>query len=489
MPKLYKWFSVFKLRNFTYKLSVFSFFIILILTLAILLPKLFALNSTLLVRTPFGQGSLVKVELDAQHLSKTEQDLLARSPQRVAVHQVSPQLKLVGLGQVLIQDQNQSRLVLGLFPSSAASLLKSETQFSLRVQAPSIELLIQDLFYSSRGQDLQKEMEHSQKRITQSWFKLWPQVRAKLESLLPSDLMQRLVKDQIFISHIREAFMIEIAARVDMKGLSKSLATNESLNNLGALAFKNVKWKQVMKELGKGFWKGSKQFSKDTTKAINHEWDEGSFSVDMSYCALSVASVIDPTSITGILGAFFDLNDSKICASITQNAQGVVSQSAKTGGIDLAQQVYQSLHQEWASASQEAQKLLSTLNQQLQSKVLLNSFWRTLGQDQVLIQHLRKEYGDKGLAQIVTALRDLSSTQDFSTGIDQLSGELKTIAQKGLNSILLDDQGQGPNPLLLSVIQEQLSGQKRPIVHVYPGQGSTLKPGHRFPHRAQGQIK
>ena len=98
------------------------------------------------------------------------------SPQRVAVHQVTPKLKLVGLGQTLIQDQEQSRLVLGLFPQSAPALLKSETQFSLRVQAPSVELLIQDLFYSSRGQDLQKEMQNSQKRITDSWLKLWPKI-------------------------------------------------------------------------------------------------------------------------------------------------------------------------------------------------------------------------------------------------------------------------------------------------------------------------
>lgn len=489
MSKLRKWFNVFKLRNFKYKLLILGLVSILCVILATVLPKLLSLNSTLFIRTPLGQGQLVKVELDAQHLSASELSILARSPQRVAVHQVTPKLKLVGLGQTLIQEQEQSRLVLGLFPQSAPALLKSETQFSLRVQAPSVELLIQDLFYSSRGQDLQKEMQNSQKRITDSWLKLWPKIQSKLGSLLPSDLMQRLVKDKVFISYLREAFMIEIAARVDIKELSETLSNDESLGNFGALAFKNVRWKQVMKELGKGLWKGGKQFSKKTAQTIDNEWNDGSFTIDMSYCALSVASVIDPTSISGILGSFFDIQDSKICSSVSKNAQELLTQSAKAGGVDLAQQVYQSLNQEWTEASQEAQKVLSNLNQKLQSKVLLKSFWQALSQNQKLIQHLKKEYGNKGLAQIVGALRELSSTEEFSTNIEYLSGELKQIAQKGLNSILLDEQGQGPNPLLLSVVQEQLSGQKRPIVHVYPGKGANLKPGHRFPHSEQGQVK
>lgn len=489
MSKFKLWFSLFKLRGLTYQITIVLIILSALFMTALALPKLFSLNSTLFIRTPLGQSQLIQVEVDAQHLSKSEQEQLAESPQRVAVHQVKPHLKLVGLGQKLIQDQGQSRLVLGLFPEAAQYLLKSETQFSLRVQAPSVELLIQDLFYSARGQNLQKEMKKSQERLQASWFAFWPNIKTKLANSLPSDLTTRLIQDPVFIDHLKQAFMIEIAARVNLTELSKALENDQALGNLGALAFKNVRWKQIFKELGKGVWMGSKEFSKNTSKTINDEWEQGAFSMDMGYCALSVASVIDPTSLSGVLGSFFELGDSKICSSIRKNAQNIVIRSAKGGGIDLAKQVYGSLSQEWPQASQEAQQVLAHLNQKLKSKVLLKHFWQALSQDQVLIQHLKKEYGEKGLAQIVGALRELSSTQSFSNNIDTLGSELKLIAQKGMNSILLDEQGQGPNPLLLSVIQEQLSGKKRPIVHVYPGQGNTLKPGHRFPHSEQGQIK
>ena len=103
-----------------------------------------------------------------------------------------------------------------------------------------------------------------------------------------------------------------------------------------------------------------------------------------------------------------------------------------------------------------------------------------------MINHLKNTYGDEGLARISGALREISSSLLFSNKVGEISCEMKNIARKSLSALLLDQKGEGPNPLLLSVIQEQLSGHSRAIVHIYPGEGEALKPGHLFQHSEGG---
>ena len=57
----------------------------------------------------------------------------------------------------------------------------------------------------------------------------------------------------------------------------------------------------------------------------------------------------------------------------------------------------------------------------------------------------------------------------------RVSEPLKNMAKKTLTALLLDREGKGPNPLLLSVIQEQLSGRSRPVVHFIPSDKSGDK--------------
>ena len=40
-----------------------------------------------------------------------------------------------------------------------------------------------------------------------------------------------------------------------------------------------------------------------------------------------------------------------------------------------------------------------------------------------------------------------------------------------------------PNPLLLAVIQEQLQGSVRPVVHVVFGSKELIQPGYQFTHQ------
>ena len=488
MTKTLIWFKRAKLRSVRYKLLIsLSGIFGLWMVCGVIIPMVLSAWSNLATRTPLGRSRLVKVEVSADHLGHKERETLKLSPNRVAVHQVQPTLKLLGVGQELIKSGENTRFVIGLLPTEAKRVLKGGTKVSLRVQAPSLELLAQELLYSPRGQALRQELGTTQTRLMASWLKLWPELKSSLKASLPADLFAKLIKDEVFITHLKKAFMVEVSARIDLDELGRTLGESEALASLGSVAFKHVSWKQVFKEVGGGVWQGAKGAGGQISGAIENEWGRGTILPDLSYCALTTASIFAPRSVSGIIGTLFSPTDSTVCNAVVQSAKGVVVKSAKAGAVDLAQQSLNSLMTEQSTALNNTGALVDLIGKQMQAKVLLTHFWTAISQDEALIAHLKKTYGAEGLARISGALREISSSMTFSSKLGELSNEMKTMAKKSLSALLLDHKGQGPNPLLLSVIQEQLSGRSRPIVHVYPGEGDALRPGHLFQHSEGGE--
>ena len=111
---------------------------------------------------------------------------------------------------------------------------------SLRVEAPSLELLTQDLFNSPRGRALQAEMGRSRERLLEAWASLWPALQSELEELLPADLFRQLVEDDVIIEHLKEAFLVEVSARLNLEALTAEIGQSEALADLVALAICEV---------------------------------------------------------------------------------------------------------------------------------------------------------------------------------------------------------------------------------------------------------
>ena len=155
------------------------------------------------------------------------------------------------------------------------------------------------------------------------------------------------------------------------------------------------------------------------------------------------------------------------------------------GGRDLLGQAVQSLAHEHEAGSARAIELIKLANESAQPKLLLRHFWMAVSQDQVLIDHIKERYGDEALLRLSAALRKLSASQLFATRIQEVSASLRAVMKKGIRALLLDRRGEGPNPLLLTVIQEQLSGQSRAVVHIRPGEAEAVKPGYIFTHKEQ----
>jgi hypothetical protein len=485
MSQFSRWLKLLKLRSARYKSIVFaSACLVAFLLIKIIFPLLFDAWNQLATRTPLAKTHLVQISVTANHLSPDDRRLLVDNPHSVAAYRVKPSLKLLGIGQELINEAGEARFVLGILPDVADQVLKNGTKLSLRVEAPSLGLLFQDLIYSQKGQKLRQEIEKSKERSWSMWSEFWPEIKEELKTQVKyMELFSALAEDEFFIKHLKRAFLIEISSRVDLEALSNELSNSQAMSDLLNAGFKNIKLSKVFKETLGGAIQGVKDGGKLVKTRVDKEAADNTLLPDLGYCSLKLTSLMMPNSIARLLGTLLDIENSSICSSGLEGAKGILKSSAKRGGMNLAKQGINSLIQEKEVSKKAAQELFSIANEEVQPITLLQAFWQTLSQDEELKQHLKKKYGVVAYERIKKSLLSMSRSEKFSKRIDVISKELKLIARKGLRVLILDQEGKGPNPLLLSVIQEQLSGQRDPKVFIELGNGNRLGPGHSFIHQ------
>ena len=449
------------------------------------LPLLSIAWSSLAMRTPLGGAALIPVSVTMAHLKANERAQISASPESISIHQISPQLRLVGMGRGVYEEAGEApRLEFALFPSAAEQVLKGDSVVQLRVEAPSLELLFNDLLRSPRGLQLRKEISTSSERISTSWAALWPTIQGELEAALPPSLFRQIVEDPILIERLREAFLVEISARVDVHTLGQQLVKSEALSGLGELALKHVRWGRVGRELFGGAFRAGRREAGAIGGEVARGWIRGTLLYDGAICTLQAVAGLDPFSISGVISRGVGLK-SPLCKRIRDGAKGVAVGAMSGGGRDLLGQAMQSLAHEHEAGSARAIELIKLANESAQPKLLLRHFWMAVSQDRVLIDHIKERYGDEALLRLSAALRKLSASQLFATRIQEVSASLRAVMKKGIRALLLDRRGEGPNPLLLTVIQEQLSGQSRAVVHIRPGEAEAVKPGYIFTHQEQ----
>lgn len=468
-------------RTSRYQLSVLCISLIVgWLLIGVMIPNAYQAWMRFGPRTPLGMAERVPVLISMDHLSSRAQAMLTSRPTSIVAHQVHPRLKLVGVGQSVIK-RNGGRasgdtiFELGLLPQNAEELLKSDTQMSLRIQAPSVELLVQDLMRSPRGRALKVSLRSTQARLIKSWSALLPMIKEKLKRYLSADELERIMRDEVVISHLREAFMVEIGERVNIEQLGDKIGESQAVAELGQLAMKHVNLFGVIREaIGDGVTQ-LKAEVKQASHEAGHSWSRGLIAFDIGLCALKMStSAVLPRWTTNTLGK------SSLCKRVYQAPERVLAEGAKGGAINLFKQTLESLRVESPQVLKQGSKLALEIKEVTQAPVLLEHFWEALNRDEVLVAHLRETYGENLLLKFQLALRELSATQEVSQRLDLLKDEVRRVAREGFKALVLDREGKGPNPLLLAVIQEQLSGQARPIIHIIPGTGESVKPGYLF---------
>lgn len=477
-------------RSGTYKVISISLALsALALLIMVIAPALGRGWETFGSRTPLGAGSRVPILISMDHLTTRQIAELKARPTALAAHRIRPRLELVGVGEEVVErrapsGETQTVLRLGLLPDQAEAVLKSDSRVSLRVQAPSVELLAQDLLNSPRGQGLKRSLSQSKERLQRSWLQLLPLLKNKLTKYFDTEELRRkldtLIEDETVLAHLKEAFMTEVAARVDLDQVGAELVESEALATLGDLTTKHVSFKDVTRQAFGGGVKALKREVGGISGEAGQAWSDGVILSDVSACALKVASFRDPTTVAGRLASWLEVGESKLCKRALESPKQVAKGAAKGGAINLFKQSVQSIYKESDQALVESGKFAKQISEVTKAPVLLEGFWSAVNSDEALARHVKQVYGEDVLIRFQLALRDLSASPEVAEKVEELKREVQQVARQGFKAILLDREGRGPNPLLLSVIQEQLSGEMRPVVHIIPGEGASVKPGYLF---------
>jgi hypothetical protein len=173
---------------------------------------------------------------------------------------------------------------------------------------------------------------------------------------------------------------------------------------------------------------------------------------------------------------------SELCGQVISSGKGVVKGAIKGGATNFAKESFKSLKKESDQALSEAQKLAAGAWERAEGGARLKGLWLAIAGNQALKDHITNTYGAPAWTQLQEAVWSVSQNQEVEALINQAGERLKQLSKKALTALLLDREGKGPNPLLLAVIQEQLSGQARPIVHVTPAppENPRVSPGYLF---------
>jgi len=456
-------------------------FLMLWLVIGIVSPTLSDAWEYLGSRTPWGSSKLIPVRVSMNHLSSSQQQHIKDQPTLVAAHQVRPSLKLVGLGRQVIESESaESVFELGLLPGEADRLLKSDTVMQLRIQAPSLELLTQDLIHSPRGQKLRRSFENSQEKMLKAWGELLPALQKKLQAHLSLETVNQILSDPLIIRHIQEALMLEVGAKINMDEIGAYLGESEALANLGQLAIKHVDFWGVAGETVGGGWSATKRESHAIVDKVQDLWRRDVVIWDFGWCALKVAGAFTPYSSAKRAFDKLTRNASQLCSQIASSSKTVLKAAAKQGAKDLIKQGVESASQEIDGVLDESQKVAQGVWKTMKAPTLLEGFWTMLKHDEVLIKHIKVTYGEETLNRFMHALREMSDSMLVHKRVELLKTEVQQLASGGFKALVLDREGKGPNPLLLAVIQEQLSGGTRPVIHVIPGSRGRVNPGHLF---------
>ena len=98
-----------------------------------------------------------------------------------------------------------------------------------------------------------------------------------------------------------------------------------------------------------------------------------------------------------------------------------------------------------------------------------------------LQDYVIQNYGRDSWLKLKKALIAISLSPEINSEIKILTRTFENSIQSFFSLLLLNETGNGPNPLLVTMIQEKLSGVKRTVVWIRPGQSTkSIGAGHRL---------
>jgi|LauGreDrversion4_2_1035121.scaffolds.fasta_scaffold105596_2 hypothetical protein len=371
------------------------------------------------------------------------------------VHQRRPHLALVGSVTRVersAQDGRRASLTLGVYQELAPALLRADTHLALTLAPPSLELLIEDLTTSSRGRAALSALRAVAREARSSLEGLRGALLGALRAQLPPDLWGRLSADERLRGALRAHFEEQVLRQIPWGALLDEAMSAPEFDRIRAAALEGVDARPLIGEALKG--------------AAQH--------------ALRSRSV------------FRDLSLRRPIESVKQIAQKTnekVDSSLNAGtqrAMDIAlARVQENLRAQDELLKREGGALLAQSAERAQLSRLLLDLLSAITADEALTGHLRDQYGGALWEGLERGALDFLRSGEVRGLLEGVTGQLKSTLSAVGRALLFDhnEDQPGPNPLLLSVVEEQLRGEVSPVVHLTPGVGAPVGQGFDFQER------
>jgi hypothetical protein len=286
----------------------------------------------------------------------------------------------------------------------------------------------------------------------------------------------------VILGSLKNAFMTEVMNRVDLDQFGTFLTDSPALSRIKTLALEQVSSYDVLGGVFTGTLKGMGQEGSEIKKELKNGWTSTRIFYDGLRCGLEGLMII---SLAGapLAGSNLTPCTNKGVKRIWKGIKNTGGAAVKEGAKIMIIQSAESLKKNQDEAQTQLMVLSQDALQNLSLDTKLQSFWMSIQTNQSLKRHIIDTYGDATWTHFQNALKEWMDSPKLDQKINELSGEIKILGQQGLKVLLLDREGKGPNPLLLAVIQEQLQGSVRPVVHVVFGSKELIQPGYQFTHQ------
>ena len=153
--------------------------------------------------------------------------------------------------------------------------------------------------------------------------------------------------------------------------------------------------------------------------------------------------------------------DSRLCDSMSKATGRVMTSGLKSGGKEFAVQAIEktiSTPQRSIALGTAAMKRTSDeLKLKHIASGLLDHIWR----DKELAAHIQQKYGGELQRRLGLSLQEFFSQVEVNESIMRIGKKGESLFHKVLGSLLLNSEGSGPNPLLVTLVKEELSGIRR----------------------------
>ena len=420
----------------------------------------------------------VTVDLNAASIEALHE--IRKEPSTVFVYQTSPNLELIGVGKTLIESEDDTYLIVSIFPKYSSRVLRQDSTAELLFESPSMMFMMRDLFFSERGQKLIADLKGFHRAVLKDLNILGPTLKSSLARHLKPEELTRIAVDPLIIQLIKQSLVSSVRDHIELNTIGSKLSHLPEIKTFIDLTAQDLDFKQARKEALNGLLSSSKQELKRSGQTLKDLWEEDELLSDGAQCLFNGLRKYHWGA--RLLDKLFLEQNSKLCTAFDESTHQILIGGLRAGGEDLARQTWKSTLEHSERSIEIGKAAIQSASRELKLKPIASQIWTKLSHNQVLFNHVRTRYGAETWGRLKAGIVEFLEHTDVSAVINKLSLSGESIIKRLTNALLLNHDESAPNPLIVTLIKEEVSGMRRAVVWITPGKSAAqVASGHRIP--------